>query len=476
MNTSQNQNPYSRLLHLFDADHFYGRADEIIVILQVITAPHPTSQAIYGSHTIGKTTLLNYLKDPDGALKTYQNFVHSAYRVGGGRYLHFVYINLNLFTEGDEFFFILLMSLEHSLDDDDSPAPDFAIPAYDNHMSKQQLHHILREALKRLDDSGVRVVFLLDDFDNVVMILQPEDDHLLRTLADIAPFIIATEKPIPELRPDIVETSPLLGILRPSALGLLNNTSAQDLVRGPAKEVNVILSDTEVTFLLSIGGKHPFLLLSVCEFYFDMRREYPDLPRLLAQSDNRNIKGQFISRLLNLPHIKTVLQRTWMSLSPEEQQILSRIADDNDNPKNPDAILIAGRLVNKALAEIDFENGVYRICGGLLHEYLNRYTNPPPPVQPNKISSQTMLSVNIKQLIQSLSPIDRNVFNYLVKNPNRVCTFDELLNAVWTDTDKSKRALEASIHRLRRHLTDGQEIQNIRGRGYKYIEPAKMHD
>lgn len=87
-----------------------------------------------------------------------------------------------------------------------------------------------------------------------------------------------------------------------------------------------------------------------------------------------------------------------------------------------------------------------------------------------------MSSVNIKQLIQSLSPIDRNVFNYLVKNPNRVCTFDELLNAVWTDTDKSKRALEASIHRLRRHLTDGQEIQNIRGRGYKYIEPAKMHD
>ncbi|MCL4256859.1 MAG: AAA family ATPase, partial [Anaerolineae bacterium] len=289
MNTSQN--PYSRLLHLFDADHFYGRADEIIVILQVITAPHPTSQAIYGSRTIGKTTLLNYLKDPDGAMKTYQNFIHSAYQVGGGRYLHFVYINLNLFTEGDEFFFILLMSLENSLDDDDSPAPDFQIAEYDNQMPKQQLHHILREALKRLDDGGVRVVFLLDDFDNVVMILEPEDDHLLRTLADVAPFIIATERPIPEMRPDIVETSPLLGILRPSALGLLTNTSAQDCIKGPAREANMTLSDAETQFLLSIGGKHPFLLLSVCESYYDTRREYPDLPKIIVQNDTRNIRG-----------------------------------------------------------------------------------------------------------------------------------------------------------------------------------------
>ncbi len=473
MNTSQN--PYSRLLHLFDADHFYGRADEIIVILQVITAPHPTSQAIYGSRTIGKTALLNYLKDPNGAMKTYQNFIHNAYRVGGGRYLHFVYINLNLFTEGDDFFFILLVSLENSLDDDDSPAPDFQVAEYDNQMSKQHLHHILRETLKRLDEGGVRVVFLLDDFDNVVMILQPEDDHLLRTLADIAPFIIATERPIPELRPDIVETSPLLGILRPSALGLLTKTSAQDLIKGPAKDANMTLSDSETHFLLSIGGKHPFLLLSVCESYYDTRREYPDLPKIIAQNDNRNVRGQFISRLLNLPHIKTVLQRTWTGLSPEEQRVLARIANENDNPKNAEAILTAGRLVNKALAELDFQYGIYRISGGLLQEYINRYTSP-PPIQPAKTSSQTMLNLNIRQLIQSLSPVDRNVFDYLVKNPNRVCTFDELLNAVWTDSDKSKRALEASIHRLRRHLLDGQEIQNIRGRGYKYVEPAQMHD
>jgi len=478
MNTSQN--PYSRLLHLFDADHFYGRTDEIIVILQIITAPHPTSQAIYGSRTIGKTALLNYLKDPNGALSVYRDFVHSAYHVGGGRYLHFVYINLNLFTEGDDLFFILVTSLENSLDDDDSPIMDFEFAHYDNQMVKGQLHTILRDTLRRLDEMGVRVVFLLDDFDTAVMVLTIEDDHLLRTIADIAPFIIATEKPIPELRPDIVEASPLLGILRPSALGLLSGQSAQSLIRQPARNSGVFISDDEIAFLMNIGGKHPFLLLSVCEFYFNMRRDYPDLQKLLAHHDNwGNIRNQFISRLLNLSHIKTVLQRTWSTLSPEEQRVLLRIADENDNPKASDAILIAGRLVNKALAELDFQHGVYRISGGLLHEYLNRYTTT-PPAQP-KTSTATMLTANAKQLIQTLSPIDRNVFYYLVKNPNRVCTFDELLNAVWTDTDKSKRALEASIHRLRRHLTDGQEIQNIRGRGYKYIananaQPAKMMD
>jgi hypothetical protein len=476
MNTSQN--PYSRLLHLFDADHFYGRADEIVVILQVITAPHPTSQAIYGSRTIGKTTLLHYLKDPNGAVKTYHDFVHSAYQVGGGRYLHFIYINLNLFTPDDELFFILMMSLENSVDEDDCPIQDFNFAFYDDQMTKQHLHSILRDTLKKLDDMGVRVVFLLDDFDTAVMILTIEDDHLLRVLADIAPFIIATEKPIPELRPEIVETSPLLGILRPSALGLLSEESAKLLIKHPAKNANIAISDDEALFLISIGGKHPFLLLSVCEFYFNMRRDYPDLPKLIAQQDNRNVKNQFISRLLNLTHVKTVLQRTWSGLSIEEQRVLLRIADENDNPKASDAILIAGRLVNKALAELDFQHGIYHVTGGLLQEYLSRYATTPP--QP-KISTQTMIATNIKELIQSLSPIDRNVFYYLVKNPNRVCTFDELLDAVWTDTDKSKRALEAAIHRLRRHLTDGEEIQNIRGRGYKYVtsptnQPAKITD
>ncbi|MDZ4672124.1 MAG: winged helix-turn-helix domain-containing protein [Phototrophicales bacterium] len=462
-NTSQN--PYSRLLHLFDANYFYGRTDEIMVILQIISAPHPTSQAIYGSRTIGKTTLLNYLKDPDGALVTYHDFLHSAYQVGGGRYLHFVYINLNLFTQDDELFFLLLVSLENSLDEESCPISDFNFPRYDDHHTKQALHHILRDSLKKLDELGVRVVFLLDDFDNVVMIFTSEDDHLLRTLADVAPFIIATENPIPELRPEIVETSPLLGILRPSALGLLPEESAKLLIKEPAHGAGMIISDNEVAFLVGIGGKHPFLLLSVCEFYFNMRRDYPDLPKLIAQHDNRNVKNQFLSRLLNLTHVKTILQRTWSGLSLDEQRVLLRIADENDNPKSQEAILIAGRLVNKALAELDFQHGIYRISGGLLHEYLSRYASPAPV--PPKTSSQTMLAT--KQLIQTLSPIDRNVFNYLVKNPNRVCTFDELLDAVWTDTDKSKRALEAAIHRLRRHLTDGAEIQNIRGRGYKYV-------
>jgi hypothetical protein len=347
-------------------------------------------------------------------------------------------------------------------------------------MTKQELHTILRDTLRRLDEMGVRVVFMLDDFDTAVMVLTIEDDHLLRTIADIAPFIIATERPIPELRPDIVEASPLLGILRPSALGLLSADSAKSLIRQPAQNSGIFISDNEVAFLMNIGGKHPFLLLSVCEFYFNMRRDYPDLPKLLSNQDNwGNIRNQFISRLLNLSHIKTVLQRTWTTLSSDEQRVLLYIADENDTPQTPDTVLIAGRLLNKALAELDFQYGVYRISGELLQEYLNRYTTK-PPTQP-KTSTATMLTANAKRLIQTLSPIDRNVFRYLVKNPNRVCTFEELLDAVWTDTDKSKRALEASIHRLRRHLTDGQEIQNIRGRGYKYIanpniQPAKITD
>ena len=64
-------NPFSRMLAAYDPRLFFGREQALTRILQGIGAAQPTSFSIVGIRTIGKTSLLRYLIDPQGARERY---------------------------------------------------------------------------------------------------------------------------------------------------------------------------------------------------------------------------------------------------------------------------------------------------------------------------------------------------------------------------------------------------------------------
>jgi hypothetical protein len=445
------RNPYTPMLLTYNPARFYGRENEVTSILQVITAPEPNGHAIYGIRTIGKTTLLKYLRDSHGALAHYSEFMHTAYRPGGGGRLLFVYLNFHNFRSGHNLFYLMLEQLREDLEED---ALAVHIPDVDEDASKQAVVNTLREVVQTLAEHRVRVVFLLDDFDTPLHHIETQDDMLLRSLNDDAALIIATEDPISELRPDIGDTSPLLGILRPEAIGLMIDRAARQLISEPAEGVE--FSTEEENFLMSIAGRQPFLLIAACELYYDMRNEYPDIA---GMHHDINFQRQFMYRLRGLPHVEKVLNLTWNRLEEEERLTLHDIARASSNVMN----VHARRLENMALVYWDVKQGFYRVFGALFSDYANRIYTPEFEQTPGA-----------NQLVDSLSPVDRALLQYFLHHPNQVCTFEELLASLWDDPEATKkRALEASVHRLRRHLGDGEQIKNVRGRGYKFVTKVK---
>lgn len=447
------RNPYTPMLLTYNPRFVYGRENVIISILQVITAQEPNGHAIYGLRSIGKTTLLKYLKDENGALRDYADYTHADYRRGGRKRLLFVYLNFHHFGEGDSIFYAMLEELREEIEND-LLVEHTHIPLIDADMSRQQIFNILRAVLNQLQDHDVRVVFLLDDFDIPLETIDENDDRLLRSLSDSAALIIATEAPISELRPDIGESSPLLGILRPEAIDLLTADAARRLIREPLQNTGITLTADEENLLLEVGGRQPFLLTTACELYFAMRQENMGM----HTANQQVLKTQFIYRLAGLPHVNSIVQRIWGRLDDEERTILFQMAAENGGASLDAA---AARLANKSLAYWDSQRGHYRVFSDLFADFIRRsYAG---------VKEQESSILAGKASIENLTPIDRALLDYFLAHPNRTCTFDELLDAVWEDNEKSKRALEAAVFRLRKSLGEGEQIKNIRGKGYKFV-------
>lgn len=75
----------------------------------------------------------------------------------------------------------------------------------------------------------------------------------------------------------------------------------------------------------------------------------------------------------------------------------------------------------------------------------------------------------------SLPPKTFHVLRYLIENPDRLVTHDELLDAVWHDVHVQPEVLKSHILAVRNALGDKAEsprfIETLRGRGYRFIGP-----
>jgi DNA-binding response OmpR family regulator len=121
---------------------------------------------------------------------------------------------------------------------------------------------------------------------------------------------------------------------------------------------------------------------------------------------------------------------------------------------------VISKLSQRGLIRPDIHSSTSQIYAGLFGRYIQQQT-PPPQRR------------NIDQVANELSAIDSKLYHYLVENPDRLLTFEELLTAVWGDSCASKKGLEAAIHRLRTRIKDveGQDqdhIQNVRKKGFMY--------
>jgi DNA-binding winged helix-turn-helix (wHTH) protein len=76
-----------------------------------------------------------------------------------------------------------------------------------------------------------------------------------------------------------------------------------------------------------------------------------------------------------------------------------------------------------------------------------------------------------------LQPKVMEVLLHLVRNADRACSKDELIDAVWADVNVSEASLVRCVAVLRRALgeteADASIIQTVRGRGYRIGVPVE---
>ena len=80
------------------------------------------------------------------------------------------------------------------------------------------------------------------------------------------------------------------------------------------------------------------------------------------------------------------------------------------------------------------------------------------------------------QQIISLKPKAFAILRYLVENPGRLVTKEELLGVIWGQVCVSKVILRGYIRELRQALTDNPKeprfIETVHGRGYRFMGPV----
>jgi DNA-binding winged helix-turn-helix (wHTH) protein len=76
----------------------------------------------------------------------------------------------------------------------------------------------------------------------------------------------------------------------------------------------------------------------------------------------------------------------------------------------------------------------------------------------------------------TLAPKAYQVLYYLIENPNRLVTHDELLSALWSRVHVQPEILKSHILAIRSALGDKADeplfIETVRGRGYRFIGPV----
>ena len=439
-------NPFSEMLVSLSSRRFFGRATLLREILQGVSGPVPRSFALSGQRLLGKTSLLRFLGERPGAMARHGSALLD-YGPGHEGELSFLY--LNFYKQDGE---TVLPTLQRSLQ---------------QHHEKLGLHmkwggeaqQDLAQGLRELQrEKKTRLVFCLDHFDQAYRTLPDLADLTLRSLSELAAFILTTEDSLFELRPHATRTSPIYGVLLQRNLELLAPIEAAELVSAPPAQAGDPFGPPEQELLLQAAGRHPYLLTLAGEFQFSLRLQHPEIRALLAGPQiEPALTNRLRQQLAGLPPVQDIFSYYWGRLDAGQQKTLFQVTQPGASPDGDDLPALVA-LQRRSLVTDDPLSGSYRPFCELFHMYVQ----------------QQMAGATAQTASEYLSPLDRRVFERLKTSPAQLFTRETLLQEFWPGRPEkeARRGLEAVLHRVRGELKkqdpDWEYIENVRGSGYRY--------
>jgi DNA-binding winged helix-turn-helix (wHTH) protein len=435
------------------------RSSEIGRILDTLRAGD--SCAVVGIGSVGKSNLLRFLQEKD---------VRRA-RLGQewDTYL-FVYIDVNKSLKRSLWGLLELMLHQLLIEVSNQGADDTVLQTIDNLHQRATEPKTQYLALRYLDRAvnmvcnqlGLRLVFLIDEFDELCQTMSPRGFAALRALRDDHKYrlmyVIATRLELSRLREEPSEIEALEELVSPQTiwLGPYAEDDARFMLQRLEGRYDFCLDNATTDYLLAATGGHPGLL----RVAYRVAIEHPsDLPGTLALS----------------PLTQDECRRIWLSLAPREQKAMVSLVSSTD-AQPPQAGVVA-QLCDKGLVGGPWVSGKL-VFSPLLADYIRRQ-HPTIGARVHIDRQRRTVWVN-GRTIKRLAPLEYKMIAYLEERRGQVCSRDELAQHLYPDdmalggAGVTDTRIDSVVKRLRRRIEPNPKspryIVTVHGHGFRLAD------
>lgn len=304
----------------------------------------------------------------------------------------------------------------------------------------------LRELFLRLQTQQVRVILVLDHFDNFCRMAEP---HLLDTLRGLRDSFKDTLHYIVGLRREIAaQASPAdLGELyelldsHVCRVGALSEGDACFVIAQQTEAAPVPPTGPEINRLLELTGGYASLLKATCHWWLTR----PDRPPV----------DQWLQTLLTDHRLRHRLEEIWTGLTDAERLILvetrrgATVAPKAERATaRPEPDLQQHRLAELGLCHKKF--GGWHIRSELLAAYLARMKQP--ETHAIWLDEKTGELFQDQTPLTGLSPLAREVLIFLIQHPFQRHTKTDLIVNAWPDELRRNGVTDDSLYQVVKEL------------------------
>ncbi len=303
-------NPYFNLMMIRNAEMFFGRTRLLGDLYKIVV--HRQSASLLGPHKIGKSSLLWCATLPE---------IRAKFPVDFSRYI-FVFLDLREYLRktSEDFFQSVSKAIV-------AQGAQMNVTLYTIGKGEDAFSNILDQ----VEEHDFFPVLLMDAFDRVTLNEQFDFEffEFLRAHASMGrvSYITASISPLYKVCHRGITGSPFFNIFYNYSLEALKPEEASKLISIPGERVGMPFSDSEVTLVLKLAGRHPFFIHRVCHVLFE--------DKLLHQGSEVN---EQLLKLLAYDDLWPHFQDTWKDLSETQQiQLLDEVQmKGNQQPAFPE--------------------------------------------------------------------------------------------------------------------------------------------
>ncbi len=318
-------------------------------------------------------------------------------------------------------------------------------------------------AVRCVIDAMGRVVFLLDEFDDLLRRLDARVFLNLRGLADQygtnLSYVTATSHRLPLIRADVEPFYELFNY-RTRYLAPFTQEESRKHVLAYAEQLGVTVDDADVAFIYTQAGGHPGLLRAITYLFSELSDE--------GVAPGAERRRQAEARLARSPNVQDECAAIWNELLPIEQDALAQ-ALSGQEPAEPAATYLRAKHLLHSGPRGE------QLLGPVFADYVSRQRHVQAKPQASLQVDTQRGDVYINgRAIPPLTELEYKLLALLNQRRDQIVDKYQIVEKVWgeayldqVDDDRIERLVARVREKIEPDPRQPRFLTTVRGRGYR---------